>query len=77
MIELGEYPNFSELFKLKQHGIDYEAIHDPIIYNQSSILNKHEHAPEFIRKLPYFLMTTNPFRSEIILDLYATKSWAV
>lgn len=77
MIEMGEYPNFSELYDLKSRGIDYEAIHDIIIFNQSLILNKHEHVPEYIRNLPYFLTTTNPFRSDIILDLCATKSTIV
>lgn len=74
MIESGEYPSFKELVNLQQRGIDYETIYDLIIYNQSTILNKHENAPERIKNLPYFLTTSNPFRSEILLELYATTS---
>ncbi|KNC29642.1 hypothetical protein FF38_08672 [Lucilia cuprina] len=77
MIESGEYPSFIELVKLQQRGIDYESIYDIIIYNQSTILNKHENAPERIRNLPYFLTTSNPFRSDILLELYATTSTAI
>lgn len=74
MIESGEYPRFSELVSLKERGIDYEAIYDTIIYNQSTILNKHESVSERLRNLPYFLTTSNPFRCDILLELYAKTS---
>lgn len=77
MIESGEYPSFAELVCLQERGIEYEDIHDHIIFNKSAILNKHENAPEAIRNLPYFLMTTNPFRSDIIMELNGIKNAAV
>lgn len=70
MIEMGEYPSFQELVSLQKRGIDYDMIYDIVIFNQSSILiNKPKCASQGLRSLPYFLTTSNPFRSEILLEL--------
>lgn len=69
MIESGEYPTFTELLELKEKGIDYELIYDRIIFNKCAILNTYDNVPEPIRKLPFFLLTNNPFRADIVLQL--------
>lgn len=74
MIESGEYPSFSELVNLAQRGIDYELIHDRIIFNKCAILNFQDNVPEQIRKLPFFLQTSNPFRTDILLEMLDYKT---
>uniref|UniRef100_A0A1I8PWR8 Uncharacterized protein n=1 Tax=Stomoxys calcitrans TaxID=35570 RepID=A0A1I8PWR8_STOCA len=74
MLESGEYPSFMELFGLQERGIDYELIYDRILVNKSAILNIQENVPEPISKLPFFLLTNNPFRSDIVLELTTKPS---
>lgn len=69
MIESGEYPSFMELVELQQRGIDYELIYDRIIFNKYAVLNTYDNVPEPIRKLPFFLLTNNPFRADIVFEL--------
>ncbi|XP_017466916.1 PREDICTED: uncharacterized protein LOC108359525 isoform X2 [Rhagoletis zephyria] len=68
MLELGEYPSFAELIDLKNKGIDYEWIIDHNVYHPGR-LDLHENVPDAIRKLPFQLLTTNPFRRDIYLQL--------
>uniref|UniRef100_A0A1A9V9B8 HTH OST-type domain-containing protein n=1 Tax=Glossina austeni TaxID=7395 RepID=A0A1A9V9B8_GLOAU len=74
MLESGEYANLGELLYLAELGIDYEAIYDRIIYNTSCILNKHKDATPELRELPFYLLSTNPFRVEIMLELNGIKT---
>uniref|UniRef100_A0A1B0AM32 HTH OST-type domain-containing protein n=1 Tax=Glossina palpalis gambiensis TaxID=67801 RepID=A0A1B0AM32_9MUSC len=73
MLESGEYANLGELIYLEELGIHYEAIYDRIIYNTSSILNKNQDATPQLRELPFYLLSTNPFRIEIMLELNGIK----
>uniref|UniRef100_A0A1A9ZPC7 HTH OST-type domain-containing protein n=1 Tax=Glossina pallidipes TaxID=7398 RepID=A0A1A9ZPC7_GLOPL len=74
MLESGEYANLGELLYLEELGIDYEAIYDRIIYNTSCILNKHKDATPQLRELPFYLLSTNPFRVDIMLELNGIKN---
>ncbi|XP_067633848.1 tudor domain-containing protein 5 [Eurosta solidaginis] len=68
MLELGEYPSYAELIDLKNKGIDYEWIIDHSVFHPGR-LDLHENVPDVIRKLPFQLLTTNPFRRDIYLQL--------
>uniref|UniRef100_A0A1B0GC26 HTH OST-type domain-containing protein n=1 Tax=Glossina morsitans morsitans TaxID=37546 RepID=A0A1B0GC26_GLOMM len=74
MLESGEYANLRELLYLEELGIDYEAIYDRIIYNTPCILNKHKDATPQLRELPFYLLSTNPFRVDIMLELNGIKT---
>lgn len=69
MLENAEYPNLDELIDLKDHGIDYELIYDRLIFNNTDVLNKLDSVAESVRKLPFFLTSTNPFRIDIVMDM--------
>ncbi|XP_054736982.1 tudor domain-containing protein 5 isoform X1 [Anastrepha obliqua] len=69
MLELGEYPSLAELIDLKNKGIDYECIIDHNVYHPGR-LDLCENVPDTIRKLPFQLLTTNPFRRDIYLQLH-------
>lgn len=69
MLENAEYPSLDELIDLKDHGIDYELIYDRLIFNNTDVINKLDSVAESVRKLPFFLMSTNPFRIDIIMEM--------
>lgn len=69
MLETGQYPSLSEISYLEEMGIDYEKMIDGKIFH-SGKLNDHENAPEALRNLPFHLINTNPFKYDIIFELY-------
>lgn len=69
MLESGEYPNLDELIDLKEHGIDYELIYDQLIFNNTDVINKLDSVAESVRKLSFFLLITNLFRIDIIMEM--------
>nr|XP_036213493.1 uncharacterized protein LOC106617835 [Bactrocera oleae] len=68
MLEMGEYPSFAELVDLINKGIDYERITDHHVFHPGR-LDLQENVPDVIRTLPFQLLTTNPFRQDIYLQL--------
>ncbi|XP_011202110.3 tudor domain-containing protein 5 [Bactrocera dorsalis] len=68
MLEMGEYPSLAELVDLKNKGIDYERITDHHVFHPGR-LDLQENVPDEIRRLPFQLLTTNPFRQDIYLQL--------
>ncbi|XP_011192994.1 uncharacterized protein LOC105218853 isoform X2 [Zeugodacus cucurbitae] len=68
MLEMGEYPSLAELVDLQNKGIDYERITDHHVFHPGR-LDLQENVPDVIRALPFQLLTTNPFRRDIYLQL--------
>ncbi|XP_039956448.1 uncharacterized protein LOC120772104 [Bactrocera tryoni] len=68
MLEMGEYPSLAELVDLTNKGIDYERITDHHVFHPGR-LDLQENVPDEIRRLPFQLLTTNPFRQDIYLQL--------